>query len=47
MPTYGITGLAIDVDDQRAHGRDERIRVAAFYKANDFFYRFLKALTSQ
>jgi acetylornithine deacetylase/succinyl-diaminopimelate desuccinylase-like protein len=47
MPTYGITGLAIDVDDQRAHGRDERIRVAAFYKANDFFYRFMKALTSQ
>ena len=47
MPTYGITGLAIDVDDQRAHGRDERIRVAAFYKANEFFYRYLKALTSQ
>ncbi len=47
MPTYGITGLAIDVDDQRAHGRDERIRVAAFYKANDFFYRYMKALTSQ
>ena len=47
MPTYGITGLAVDVDDQRAHGRDERIRVAAFYKANEFFYRYLKALTSQ
>jgi acetylornithine deacetylase/succinyl-diaminopimelate desuccinylase-like protein len=47
MPTYGITGLAIDVDDQRAHGRDERIRVAAFYKANEFFYRYMKALTSQ
>jgi acetylornithine deacetylase/succinyl-diaminopimelate desuccinylase-like protein len=47
MPTYGITGLAIDVDDQRAHGRDERIRVPAFYKANEFFYRYMKALTSQ
>ncbi|HEY2809164.1 MAG TPA: M20/M25/M40 family metallo-hydrolase [Steroidobacteraceae bacterium] len=47
MPTYGITGLAIDVDDQRAHGRDERIRVSAFYKANEFFYRYMKALTSQ
>ena len=47
MPTYGITGLAVDVDDVRAHGRDERIRVAAFYKANEFFYRYMKALTSQ
>ena len=26
---------------------DERIRVAAFYKANEFFYRYMKALTSQ
>jgi hypothetical protein len=24
MPTYGISGIAIDVDDVRAHGRDER-----------------------
>ena len=32
MPTYGIAGLAIDRDDERAHGRDERIGVAAFYE---------------
>jgi acetylornithine deacetylase/succinyl-diaminopimelate desuccinylase-like protein len=47
MPTYGITGIAIDRDDVRAHGRDERVGVAAFYKGNLFFYRYMKALTSQ
>ncbi len=47
MPSYGITGLAVDFDDVRAHGRDERIRVTSFYTGNEFFYRYLKALTSQ
>jgi acetylornithine deacetylase/succinyl-diaminopimelate desuccinylase-like protein len=47
MPSYGITGLAVDFDDVRAHGRDERIRVPAFYEGNQFFYRYMKALTSQ
>jgi acetylornithine deacetylase/succinyl-diaminopimelate desuccinylase-like protein len=47
MPSYGITGIAVDFDDVRAHGRDERIRVASFYTGNEFFYRFMKALTSQ
>ena len=46
MPTYGISGLAIDTNDVRAHGRDERLRVESFYQGVDFYYRFLKALTS-
>ncbi len=46
MPTYGISGLAIDIDDVRAHGRDERIRVESFYQGVDFYYRYLKSLTS-
>jgi acetylornithine deacetylase/succinyl-diaminopimelate desuccinylase-like protein len=46
MPTYGISGEAIDRDDIRAHGKDERIRVQSFYEAVDFYYRFLKAVTS-
>ncbi len=46
LPTYGISGVAIDVDDVRAHGRDERVRVESFYRGVDFYYRFLKALTS-
>ncbi|HZP23612.1 MAG TPA: M20/M25/M40 family metallo-hydrolase [Terriglobales bacterium] len=45
MPTYGITGVGIDVGDVRAHGRDERVRAQSFYEGLDFYYRFLKALT--
>jgi acetylornithine deacetylase/succinyl-diaminopimelate desuccinylase-like protein len=47
MPTYGISAVAIDRDDERAHGRDERIGVKAFYEGNEFFYRYLKTITSQ
>jgi len=46
LPTYGIAGIAIDRDDVRAHGRDERVGVASFYTGNEFFYRFLKAVTA-
>jgi acetylornithine deacetylase/succinyl-diaminopimelate desuccinylase-like protein len=42
MPTYTITGLAIDRDDVRSHGKDERVGVQSFYQANNFFYRYLK-----
>jgi acetylornithine deacetylase/succinyl-diaminopimelate desuccinylase-like protein len=42
--TYGIPGVFMDVDDDRSHGRDERIRVASFYSGVDFFYRLVKTL---
>jgi acetylornithine deacetylase/succinyl-diaminopimelate desuccinylase-like protein len=47
LPTYCVSGEAIDRDDIRAHGKDERIGVDAFYRGVDFYYRFLKAVTSQ
>jgi acetylornithine deacetylase/succinyl-diaminopimelate desuccinylase-like protein len=46
LPSYGISGIAIDQNDVRAHGKDERVRVNAFYEGLEFYYRFLKALTS-
>ncbi len=46
MPTYCVSGEAIDRDDIRAHGKDERIRADSFYHAVEFYYRFLKAITS-
>ena len=46
MPSYGINGVAIDVDDVRAHGRDERLRVSSFDSGVEFYYRFLKAVTT-
>jgi len=47
IPTYGVAGIAVDRDDMHAHGRDERVRVAAFYRGNEFFYRYLEALTAR
>ena len=46
FPTYGIPGVFMDVDDDRSHGRDERIRVASFYEGVDFYYRLIKALST-
>ena len=47
IPTYGVSGVAFDHNDIRAHGQDERLRTNSFYDAVDFFYRYLKALTQQ
>jgi len=44
IPSYGVNGIAIDQDDIRAHGKDERIRVSSYYDGVEFFYRYLKAL---
>jgi acetylornithine deacetylase/succinyl-diaminopimelate desuccinylase-like protein len=46
LPTYAIGGTAVDRDNVRAHGKDERLGVESFYKGLDFYYRFLKAVTS-
>jgi acetylornithine deacetylase/succinyl-diaminopimelate desuccinylase-like protein len=46
IPSYGINGVGIDQDDIRAHGKDERVRVAAYYDGVDFYYRFLKTMTA-
>jgi len=45
MPVYGISGMFINVDDIRAHGRDERIGVKQFYDGVEFMYRLMKAVT--
>src|SRR5579859_5552068 len=46
IPTYGVPGVFEDVDDTRAHGRDERIGVKDFYDGVDFYYEFIKSLGS-
>lgn len=47
IPTYGVSGLFRDVADIRAHGRDERMGVRAFYEGQEFVYRLLVRLTGQ
>lgn len=45
IPTYGISGLFDDVNDVRAHGRDERIAIKDYYDGLEFNYRLMKALS--
>ena len=47
IPTYGHSGLASDIDDNRLHGRDERILVKSFYNGQEYMYRLVKALSSE
>ena len=36
MPVYGVSGIAYDPDDVRAHGKDERILVRSYYEGIEF-----------
>ena len=47
MPTYCVSGEEYDRDDVRAHGKDERIGVTAFARGVDFYYLFLKGVTTE
>lgn len=43
-PCYGFSAVALERNDVRAHGQDERLPVDSYWKALDFFYAFTKAL---
>jgi acetylornithine deacetylase/succinyl-diaminopimelate desuccinylase-like protein len=44
IPVYGVSGIFTDIDDNRAHGRDERIPVTSFFEGQEFLYRLTKDL---
>jgi acetylornithine deacetylase/succinyl-diaminopimelate desuccinylase-like protein len=44
IPSYGYSAIALERDDDRAHGQDERLPVDSYWKSLDFFYFFAKAL---
>ena len=46
IPTYGHSGLALDIVDVRFHGKDERVPVRSFYDGLEYQYRLVKALSS-
>lgn len=43
IPTYGVSGLFVDADLGRIHGKDERIRVTSVMEGREFSYRLVKA----
>ncbi len=47
IPSYGINGVAIERDDVRMHGKDERVKIESFYTGAEFYYEFLKSLTAR
>ena len=42
IPTYGVSGVFLDIDDIRAHGRDERIMVKSFYDGVEYIYALVR-----
>jgi acetylornithine deacetylase/succinyl-diaminopimelate desuccinylase-like protein len=46
IPTYGVQGFFGERDDNRAHGRDERMLVQSFYEGQTFLYELVKILTT-
>jgi acetylornithine deacetylase/succinyl-diaminopimelate desuccinylase-like protein len=45
IPTYGHSGLASDVDDVRAHGKDERVAVKSFFDGAEYLHRLVRRLS--
>jgi acetylornithine deacetylase/succinyl-diaminopimelate desuccinylase-like protein len=46
IPVYGVSGIFDDIDDNRMHGRDERIAAKALYDGQEFLYRLTKIFSS-
>jgi acetylornithine deacetylase/succinyl-diaminopimelate desuccinylase-like protein len=46
IPTYGISGIADDYDDIRAHGKDERIAATALYEGREFMDLLVRELSA-
>lgn len=44
IPTYGVSGIFGDIDDIRAHGKDERIGIEAFFEGREFLDRLTRTL---
>lgn len=47
IPAFGVSGLFSDPTvDARAHGRDERVRIEWYYKAQEFLYQLTRRLSA-
>lgn len=45
IPTYGIPSIFVDQDDDRAHGRDERLAISHFDQLLEYWHKLLKQLS--
>jgi len=44
IPMYGVSGIFSDIDDNRAHRKDERLGIREFYDGQEFLDRLVKSL---
>jgi acetylornithine deacetylase/succinyl-diaminopimelate desuccinylase-like protein len=47
IASYGVDGTFDDLDDARAHGKDERVGVTAFGQEVEFTYRLMREVSKQ
>jgi len=45
IPTYGHSGLAADIFDVRAHGKDERVAIQSLFEGEQYLYELVNALS--
>lgn len=46
IPVYGVSGIFYDIDDVRAHGKDERVGVKELYEGQEFLFQLVKELST-
>jgi acetylornithine deacetylase/succinyl-diaminopimelate desuccinylase-like protein len=46
IPGYGVSGLFGDPNDNRAHGKDERVLIKSYYDSQEFLYRLVKEMST-
>jgi len=44
IATYGVQGFFVERNDNRSHGRDERMRAQSFYEGQAFLYELVKSV---
>jgi len=47
IPTYGVAAVFEDMNDSRAHGRDERVGVREYHTAAEYWYELVKRLAAK
>jgi acetylornithine deacetylase/succinyl-diaminopimelate desuccinylase-like protein len=47
VPSYVSGAILFDIDDSRAHGRDERVNIAAFDQGGEYAYWMLKVFSAR
>lgn len=44
IPTYGVSGLFIDINDIREHKNNERVELKSLFESQEFLYRLVKEI---